>query len=150
MHRTPLGRGDSNPPCGGGNEEAWWARQDSNLRQRRYERRVLTAELRAPTQHPAPFCLADTTDQANWKVAGKARLPRDLAQLRQAVGLRVDEPIGCVAVRAVDAPGGIPHAHGGPVIVLGEVASRRIAVNTRSEEHTSELQSLMRQSYDVF
>lgn len=25
----------------------WWARQDSNLRQRRYERRVLTAELRA-------------------------------------------------------------------------------------------------------
>ena len=28
----------------------WWARQDSNLRQRRYERRVLTAELRAPGQ----------------------------------------------------------------------------------------------------
>ena len=27
----------------------WWARQDSNLRQRRYERRVLTAELQAPT-----------------------------------------------------------------------------------------------------
>lgn len=27
--------------------ERWWARQDSNLRQRRYERRVLTAELRA-------------------------------------------------------------------------------------------------------
>src|SRR5690606_16161055 len=26
----------------------WWARQDSNLRQHRYERRVLTAELRAP------------------------------------------------------------------------------------------------------
>jgi hypothetical protein len=25
----------------------WWARQDSNLRQRRYERRVLTAELQA-------------------------------------------------------------------------------------------------------
>src|SRR3546814_14768243 len=85
--------------------------------------RVLTAELRAPTQHPAPFCRADTTDQANWKVAGKARLPRDLAQLRQAVGLRVDEPIGGVAVRAVDAPGGIPHAHGGPVIVLGRIGS---------------------------
>ncbi len=30
----------------------WWARQDSNLRQRRYERRVLTAELRART----PYC----------------------------------------------------------------------------------------------
>src|SRR3546814_13251658 len=97
MHLTPLVRGDSNPPCGGGNDEAWWARQDSNLRQRRYERRVLTAELRAPTQHPAPFCRADTTDQANWKVAGKARLPRDLAQLRQAVGIRVAEPIGGVA-----------------------------------------------------
>src|SRR3546814_12752866 len=44
MHLTPLVRGDSNPPCGGGNDEAWWARQDSNLRQRRYERRVLNAE----------------------------------------------------------------------------------------------------------
>src|SRR3546814_11405413 len=134
MHRTPLGRGDSNPPCGGGNEEAWWARQDSNLRQRRYERRVLTAELRAPTQHPAPFCRADTTDLANWKVAGKARLPRDLAQLRQAVGLRVDEPIVSVAVRAVDAPGGNTHAHVGPVMVLGDVAPRPLAVNPGAEE----------------
>ncbi len=26
----------------------WWARQDSNLRQHRYERCVLTAELQAP------------------------------------------------------------------------------------------------------
>src|SRR3546814_8880360 len=67
MHLTPLVRGDSNPPCGGGNDEAWWARQDSNLRQRRYERRVLTAELRSeehttelqslmPTPN-ADFCL---------------------------------------------------------------------------------------------
>ena len=31
----------------------WWARQDSNLRQRRYERRVLTAELRARFLLPA-------------------------------------------------------------------------------------------------
>src|SRR3546814_4448204 len=89
MHLTPLVRGDSNPPCGGGNDEAWWARQDSNLRQRRYERRVLPAELRAPPQHPAPFCRADTTAQANWKVEGTARLPRDRAQLRQDVGPRV-------------------------------------------------------------
>jgi hypothetical protein len=28
--------------------EGWWARQDSNLRQHRYERRVLTTELQAP------------------------------------------------------------------------------------------------------
>src|SRR5487761_515951 len=28
-------------------ERGWWARQDSNLRLHRYERRVLTAELRA-------------------------------------------------------------------------------------------------------
>ena len=31
----------------GAEGEAWWARQDSNLRQHRYERCVLTAELQA-------------------------------------------------------------------------------------------------------
>jgi hypothetical protein len=38
-----------------GGRNGWWARQDSNLRQRRYERRVLTAELRAraPVEPPA-------------------------------------------------------------------------------------------------
>src|SRR3546814_13833507 len=122
MHLTPLVRGDSNPPCGGGNDEAWWARQDSNLRQRRYERRVLTAELRAPTQHPAPFCRADTTDQANWKVAGKARLQRDLAQLRQSVGVPVAWTIGGGGVQGADAAGGRQDAPGGAVIVRGDDA----------------------------
>lgn len=33
----------------------WWARQDSNLRQHRYERCVLTAELQAPGKIIAKF-----------------------------------------------------------------------------------------------
>src|SRR3546814_8006397 len=35
-------------------------------------------------------------------------------------------------------------------IVLGELAPKSIAIRRRSEEHTSELQSLMRISYAVF
>src|SRR4051812_6083040 len=43
-----LARGKRGPlPFGLAREAGWWARQDSNLRQHRYERRVLTAELRA-------------------------------------------------------------------------------------------------------
>ena len=47
--RRPSRPATSRSPCLGPALVArgWWARQDSNLRQRRYERRVLTAELRA-------------------------------------------------------------------------------------------------------
>ena len=39
-------------PCTEQPRACWWARQDSNLRQHRYERRVLTTELRARAQAP--------------------------------------------------------------------------------------------------
>ncbi len=46
----------------------WWARQDSNLRQHRYERRVLTTELQART---TPFdcfpSLHKATLRRKWK-----------------------------------------------------------------------------------
>lgn len=37
--------------------EMWWAWQDSNLRQHRYERWVLTAELQARTGYSRKYCL---------------------------------------------------------------------------------------------
>ena len=46
----------------------WWARQDSNLRQRGYEPRVLTAELQA------------RPEDALEPTVSKARLDRDPAQ----------------------------------------------------------------------
>ena len=35
--------------------QGWWARQDSNLRQHRYERRILTTELRARRRGPQSY-----------------------------------------------------------------------------------------------
>src|SRR3546814_5581540 len=44
----------------------------------------------------------------------------------------------------------VDRAFGGHLPTLELVAARRFASNERSEEHTSELQSLMRNSYAVF
>src|SRR3546814_7668421 len=49
----------------------------------------------------------------------------------------------------VEAGGDLPDDVADPVDILGDVA-RRAARLARSEEHTSELQSLMRISYAVF
>src|SRR3546814_945917 len=54
MHLTPLVRGDSNPPCGGGNDEAWWVRQDTNLRRSEEHTSDLTSLMRISY---AVFCL---------------------------------------------------------------------------------------------
>src|SRR3546814_20318822 len=56
------------------------------------------------------------------------------------------------ADRAHGAPGntdGVGVVHAGQAPPTGTLASRRVGA-TRSEEHTSELQSLMRISYAVF
>ena len=45
--RRPRARSCWSSDPGRARRKAWWARQDSNLRQHRYERRVLTTELRA-------------------------------------------------------------------------------------------------------
>src|SRR3546814_8337164 len=56
----------------------------------------------------------------------------------------VDLCIAGVAVRAQQRGGGHDHAR------LAETALRHLLGDPRSEEHTSELQSLMRISYAVF
>src|SRR3546814_2428531 len=59
----------------------------------------------------------------------------------------VDRPLDLVEPR-----GNLPDDVTNPVDILGDVArgAARLAGERRSEEHTSELQSLMRNSYAVF
>lgn len=60
------GNGFEGPRCRSAKKGRWWARQDSNLRQRGYEPRVLTAELQAHT--PAMIrgqTLTETAERQN-------------------------------------------------------------------------------------
>ena len=49
MRPGSISKAGPSEPCVGQPAD-WWARRDSNPRQHRYERRVLTAELRAPDE----------------------------------------------------------------------------------------------------
>src|SRR3546814_10476160 len=84
-------------------------------------------------------------------------------KVEQLVGLSGSEKASMSSTmvrRAMAAPSGIPGARGTEIFAVDAALDRRSVVSTiakraacfasRSEEHTSELQSLMRISYAVF
>src|SRR3546814_2412598 len=102
------------------------------------------------------------------EAAGAAAAECHEVQRRQVAGGVVEEHVLRAGIGAVDAPGGgagVPLVNGGVVLHAGigagpggvgdavpQVARLHLLVHApvRSEEHTSELQSLMRISYAVF
>src|SRR3546814_8116688 len=77
--------------------------------------------------------------------ANAARLRHDVEQLARAIQSRPQTSRSCVILSLARA--------GTPIGILLKNALTRLGVETfhyRSEEHTSELQSLMRNSYAVF
>src|SRR3546814_1707411 len=95
---------------------------DARARRHRHHRRV--RRVVHARQRQLPFGRRRAAQRAD--LAVRPRLLRDPAQRVVAVGLRIAEDL---------------------VVALAEVAA---ALVLRSEEHTSELKSLMRISYDVF
>src|SRR3546814_7949553 len=89
---------------------------------------------------------------------GPGRAVVEVAQVQPAaviVAGRVRMPAGDRAVAPVAVSGARPGQHDGVASVREQLQPRRLAMceimhRTRSEEHTSELQSLMRISYAVF
>src|SRR3546814_9693947 len=77
-------------------------------------------------------------------------LPRNANGLRQPVHV---EDLATAAFATLDAPGTHGRTYalpGGETLAYSEMVTRVLATLQRSEEHTSELQSLMRISYAVF
>src|SRR5690242_19230637 len=74
--------------------EEWWARPDSNRRQHRYERRVLTAELQAPRKQTGRTLnqsgLSVSLDPTISGVEEAPELPRPARVLQLAQGLGFD------------------------------------------------------------
>src|SRR3546814_8430227 len=96
--------------------------------------------IRRPPRATRPDTLFPYTTLFRSRIVGVAAEP---------VSVGVDHALGCVeqalASRIVASP-----AQQGTHRVLGLPAADAVALFVRSEEHTSELQSLMRISYAVF
>src|SRR3546814_2235821 len=80
----------------------------------------------------------------------------EVHQVHVEVGGAIERPVDAVAVQGQQVPQiepvGVVVGHAGCSTAPSSVSSRvaRQPVSRRSEEHTSELQSLMRNSYAVF
>src|SRR3546814_3467549 len=105
---------------------------------------------------------ARDADDAAADRAGAHQIIGDIARMiiyRARVGVREDDrragkvdgfPRGAVArMRAADHHPDLVHDRNGPAAEIGEAARILVETSTRSEEHTSELQSLMRLTYAV-
>src|SRR3546814_2894268 len=84
---------------------------------------------------------------------GRPRFTSRIESIRDDLGLRAEAHVAL----GIDGPGGIPGDLPGMVVGVSDIAAEaamgwrvRRAQHARSEEHTSELQSLMRISYAVF
>src|SRR3546814_4653268 len=78
-------------------------------------------------------------------------ISRTAAAALPVIGRLATSASGIGFLHAVRFPQQVAHHQGGAVrVLLHEIADQRCPFGIRSEEHTSELQSLMRISYAVF
>src|SRR3546814_1207534 len=92
-------------------------------------------------------------DAAGTSILGRIVMPTALEKLESAFGL--ESSIKLMPDELIEAARGgdgalIPGLHGARLVSTMVNSSRRFEVRDRSEEQTSELQSLMRISYSVF
>src|SRR3546814_1201478 len=87
-------------------------------------------------RQPIARCLASAGQKA---VANRTAMPRSCAICATSMPLRVPVNRMSVTTRSTFV-----------LLIASSACEQQFTVSTRSEEHTSELKSLMRNSYDVF
>src|SRR3546814_2198992 len=87
---------------------------------------------------------------SDWSSDGSSDLPPPCARQTLSFGRRSSTPPNTRQQAARDCSAGMPTSHGSQYLGTDSVPIMSQGCARRSEEHTSELQSLMRISYAVF